>query len=192
MQKNIEYPPVHEKKEEQTEEQIIIVDEFDNSLGSIGKMEAHYSGTLHRAFSILVFNDQNQLLLQRRSLSKYHTPGLWTNTCCSHPRYGEQLSDAVNRRLVEEMGFICELDEIFHFIYQVEFEKGLFEHELDHVFVGRYNGDVSPNPDEVHEVRWIDLKALHYEIEKNPDEFTYWFKYLLAHHSDKIYKFLGV
>ncbi len=174
----------------QSEEQIIIVDEFDQEIGPIGKMAAHYSGTLHRAFSILVFNDQKQLLLQRRSLSKYHTPGLWTNTCCSHPRYGELISDAVNRRLVEEMGFSCELDEIFTFIYKVEFEKGLFEHELDHVFAGRYNGEIHASPEEVHETRWIDLETLKLEIEKDPENFTYWFKYLLAHHLDKIYHYL--
>lgn len=193
INKSINHNVAHQilsDEHEKNEEQIIIVDEFDQELGSIGKMAAHYSGTLHRAFSILVFNEQNQLLLQRRSLSKYHTPGLWTNTCCSHPRYGEQISDAVNRRLVEEMGFSCELDEIFHFIYKVEFEKGLYEHELDHVFAGRYNGEILANPEEVHEIRWIDLETLTLEIEKEPETFTYWFKYLLAHHLDKIHHYL--
>ncbi|GAB6107221.1 isopentenyl-diphosphate Delta-isomerase [Fusibacter bizertensis] len=176
--------------DELLKEQIIVVDESDNELGSIGKMEAHYNGILHRAFSILVFNEQNQLLLQRRSFKKYHTPGLWTNTCCSHPRYGEKLTDAVQRRLIEEMGFSCALEELFHFIYKVEFEKGLFEYELDHVFLGRYSGNVIANPDEVHEIKWIDLDTLKREIEENPDQFTYWFKYLLKHHSDTIHKYL--
>lgn len=121
-------------------EYIIAVDELDKEVGKIEKMEAHHKGVLHRAFSILVFNSKNQLLLQKRNIKKYHSPGLWTNTCCSHPRYGEKLEEAIYRRLKEEMGFTCELKEIFSFIYKVELEKDLFENEFDHVFIGNTMG----------------------------------------------------
>jgi len=154
------------------------VDKFDTEMGPIEKMEAHYKGTLHRAFSILVFNSKNELLLQKRALSKYHSPGLWTNTCCSHPRFGEKLEDAIYRRLKEEMGFTCKLKEAFSFTYKVQFDDGLFEHEFDHVFIGRYDGDLFPNKDEVDDYKWVNLKELKKDIQKNPEAYTYWFKVL--------------
>lgn len=160
-------------------EYIIAVDELDKEIGSIEKMEAHYKGILHRAFSILVFNSNNQLLLQKRSLKKYHSPGLWTNTCCSHPRYGETLKDAVYRRIKEEMGFTCKLEERFSFVYKVEFEDNLFENEYDHVFIGKYDGDIIPNKEEVDDFKWVDINYIREDIKVNPELYTYWFKVLI-------------
>ena len=159
-------------------EYIIAVDEFDKEIGSIEKMEAHNKGILHRAFSILVFNSNNQLLLQKRNKDKYHSPGLWTNTCCSHPRYGEELQDAIYRRLKEEMGFTCELKEVFSFVYKVEFEDNLFENEYDHVFIGRYDGKVVANKDEADDFKWVDISEVKADIVNNPELYTYWFKHL--------------
>ena len=159
-------------------EKIIAVDKFDKEIGSIEKMEAHYKGILHRAFSILVFNSNNQLLLQKRSKKKYHSPGLWTNTCCSHPNYGEELQDAIYRRLKEEMGFTCELKNAFSFVYKVELEDNLFENEYDHVFVGRYDGEIVVNKDEADDYKWVDINEVKADIVNNPQLYTYWFKCL--------------
>jgi isopentenyl-diphosphate Delta-isomerase len=164
-------------------EYIIKVDTFDKEIGSIEKMEAHYKGVLHRAFSILIFNSKNQLLLQKRHSEKYHSPGLWTNTCCSHPRFRESLQDAVYRRLKEELGFTCELKEIFSFVYKVEFEDKLIENEYDHVFIGTYDGEVIPNEYEVEDFKWVSINEVKADITANPHLYTYWFKVLL----DKYY-----
>lgn len=160
-------------------ENIIMVDELDNELGSIEKLEAHKKGILHRAFSILVFNSKNQLLLQQRNKNKYHSPGLWSNTCCSHQRIGETLQEAVDRRLVEEMGFACELKEIFSFVYKTEFDNNLMEHEFDHVFVGFYDGEVDINEDEVEDIKWVNLDELKEDMRTNPHLYTVWFKILM-------------
>ncbi|WP_026888935.1 isopentenyl-diphosphate Delta-isomerase [Clostridium beijerinckii] len=169
-------------------EYIIAVNESDNEIGSIEKMEAHRKGTLHRAFSILVFNSKNQLLLQKRNVKKYHSPGLWTNTCCSHPKYGESLNDAIHRRLREEMGFTCELEEVFSFIYKVKLENDLFENEYDHVFIGKYDGEVIVNKDEVDDFKWGDINEIKKDIVEKPELYTYWFKYLVNKAEDKIFK----
>lgn len=158
---------------------IIRVDEDDNTLGPIEKMEAHIRGVLHRAFSILVFNAQAQLLLQKRHRDKYHSGGLWTNTCCSHPRYGEDLESAVHRRLQEEMGFDCQLKEVFSFTYRAEFDSGLIEYEFDHVFIGLYDGAIFPHAEEVEDYKWVDLEEIQADVERNPDLYTYWFRDLL-------------
>lgn len=171
-------------------EYIISVDEEDKKLGPIEKMEAHKNGTLHRAFSILVFNSRNQLLLQKRAKGKYHSPGLWTNTCCSHPRFGESLIHAVNRRLKEEMGFTCELEEIYSFKYRVKFQNNLIENEYDHVFAGKYDGNVEINKEEVEEYKWVSLDELKIDIKNNPDLYTYWFKVLFDEMGMKLFKFL--
>jgi isopentenyl-diphosphate delta-isomerase len=162
------------------EEYVILVDENDNELGSMEKIEAHEKAVLHRAFSIFIFNNAGQMMLQRRALSKYHSPGLWTNTCCSHPRPGETLEQATQRRIVEEMGFQCEMREIFHFIYKSPFDHGLTEHELDHVFMGLYNEDPVINPEEVEEWKWMDVDELLEDVSENPDDYTVWFKIALA------------
>lgn len=159
-------------------EYIIEVDEDDSEIRPIEKMEAHHKGIMHRAFSILVFNSNNELLLQKRNIEKYHSPGLWTNTCCSHPRFGEGLDEAVQRRLREEMGFNCNLKEIFSFKYKVKFEDGLTENEYDHVFIGTYDGNVFPNKDEVDGIKWVKINAVKADMEKNPNKYTYWFRCL--------------
>lgn len=162
-------------------EYIITVDEQDRETGYIEKLEAHKKGVLHRAFSILVFNKKGELLLQKRNKDKYHSPGLWTNTCCSHQRVGEQLSEAVTRRLMEEMGFVCELEELFHFIYKTQFDDGLIEYELDHVFVGQYDEEIAINEEEVEEYKWVIPSQLQEDIKNNPENYTYWFKILMDH-----------
>lgn len=157
-------------------EMIILVDENDIEVGTIEKMEAHTEGKLHRAFSIFVFNSKGEMMLQRRALHKYHSGGLWTNTCCSHPNAGETLEKAVNRRLEEEMGFTCALKEVKSFLYHAKLDNNLIEHELDHIFVGKYEDEPDINKEEVEEWMWIDKEGLKKELENNPHKFTYWFK----------------
>ncbi|GBD34035.1 Isopentenyl-diphosphate Delta-isomerase [bacterium HR34] len=161
------------------DEKIILVDENDNEIGFEEKLEVHKKGKLHRAFSIFVFNSKGELLIQKRAKNKYHSGGLWTNTCCSHPHPGENLEEAVHRRLKEEMGFDCNLKEIFSFIYKVKFENGLTENELDHVFIGVYDGEVKPNQNEVEDFKWVNINTLLKDIQFNEDKYTYWFKLIL-------------
>jgi isopentenyl-diphosphate delta-isomerase len=158
---------------------VVLVDELDAPLGSMEKLEAHKKGVLHRAFSIFIFNDRDELLIHRRAIDKYHSGGLWTNTCCSHPRPGEQDLDAATRRLIEEMGFSCDLLKVTSFIYRAHFENGLIEHEFDHIWTGIYNGDPIPNPIEVDQWKYISLEDLNEELNKNPESFTIWFKLAL-------------
>ena len=162
-----------------TEERVILVDEHDNEIGAMEKMEAHEKALLHRAFSIFVFNDDGQMMLQQRALSKYHSPGLWTNTCCSHPRPGESLEEATSRRIVEEMGFTCEMREVLSFIYKAPFDDGLTEHELDHVFIGTYNEDPEINPEEVAAWMWVEVDEILADVNENPENYTVWFKIAL-------------
>lgn len=157
-------------------EKVVLVDRNDTPLGEMEKMEAHRKALLHRAFSIFVFNDKNELMLQQRAESKYHSPGLWTNTCCSHPRPGESLQDAGHRRLVEEMGFDCRLEKIFDFIYEAELDKGLTEHEFDHVLFGRYNQNPVINPDEVATFKWMTMDDIARDMEVSPEKYTVWFR----------------
>ena len=157
-------------------EKIILVDKKDRAIGTGEKMQVHKAGKLHRAFSIFVFNSRGELLLQKRASGKYHSGGLWTNTCCSHPRAGEKLEQAVHRRLKQEMGFDCPLKEAFSFIYKVRFEDGIYEHEFDHVFVGRHEGTPAPNPEEVEGWKRVSMKELKKDIRKNPGNYTYWLR----------------
>jgi isopentenyl-diphosphate delta-isomerase len=158
------------------EEFVILVDEQDNELGLMEKMEAHRKGVLHRAFSVFVFNEKGQFLLQQRAFTKYHSGGLWTNTCCSHPRKGESVLEAATRRLQEEMGFTCELEEQFSFIYNRKLDNELTEHELDHVVFGSYNEAPLLNPEEVCAYRYIDKEELIQDVAQHPERYTEWFK----------------
>lgn len=157
-------------------EEVILVDEQDNSIGQMEKMEAHEKGLLHRAFSVFVLNSKNELLLQRRAANKYHSGGLWTNTCCSHPRKGESILEAGKRRLQEEMGINCELTKMFSFIYKAELDHGLTEHELDHVLIGRTDNRPFINPEEVAEYIYLSPTTISNNILSNPDDYTTWFK----------------
>ena len=159
-----------------SEEKVILVDKNDNQVGLMPKLEAHEKGVLHRAFSIFIFNSNYELLLQKRASSKYHSGGLWTNTCCSHQRNGESNIEAGMRRLSEEMGFTTRLKEVFSFIYRAPFDNGLTEHELDHVMIGNFNGPPTINPDEVASYKWMTLEAVKKDIELQPNIYTAWFK----------------
>lgn len=158
------------------EEQVILVTQHDEPIGTMDKMEAHQKGVLHRAFSVFVFNSKNQLLLQRRALTKYHSAGLWTNTCCSHPRPNEENLSAANRRLKEEMGMETTLSYKTSFIYKTEFDNGLTEHEFDHVFIGNTDVDPKINTEEVDNFKWVSLEELKADIKTNPELYTSWFK----------------
>jgi isopentenyl-diphosphate delta-isomerase len=168
------------------EEQVILVNENDEQIGLMPKMEAHEKAVLHRAFSVFVFNDDNELMLQQRALDKYHSPGLWTNTCCSHQRDGESNIDAGKRRLQEEMGFVTELKESISFIYKAPFDNGLTEHEYDHVLLGAYNDAPIINPEEVADWKWMPLEAVKNDIIKAPETYTEWFKIIFQKFYDHI------
>jgi isopentenyl-diphosphate Delta-isomerase len=159
-------------------EYVILVNEKDEALGNMEKMQAHEKGALHRAISVFIFNTKKQVLLQRRALQKYHSAGLWSNTCCSHPRPDEMTSAAAKRRLAEEMGMATSLVHKDEFIYKVELEKGLTEHEYDHVYVGFSETDPIINPDEVMDYKWIGLEELNKDLEQHPEQYTFWFKLL--------------
>ncbi|MEC7186546.1 MAG: isopentenyl-diphosphate Delta-isomerase [Bacteroidota bacterium] len=157
-------------------ENVILVDEKDNQVGLMPKLEAHQKGLLHRAFSVFIFNSDYKLLLQKRASSKYHSGGLWTNTCCSHPRDGEDIIDAANRRLNEEMGIKTSLRKVFDFIYTAELDNNLIENEFDHVLYGVYDIDPILNKEEAEDFKWIDMETLKNDIENNTDQYTVWFK----------------
>jgi len=159
-----------------SEEKVILVDKNDNQVGLMPKLEAHEKGVLHRAFSIFIFNSNYELLLQKRASSKYHSGGLWTNTCCSHPREGEDILDAANRRLDEEMGIKTSLRKVYDFIYKAELDNQLTEHEFDHVFYGVFDNDPILNEDEAEDFKWVDMETLNNDIIKNEDNYTVWFK----------------
>ncbi|MDT0676740.1 isopentenyl-diphosphate Delta-isomerase [Autumnicola musiva] len=164
-------------------EKVILVNESDEQIGLMEKIEAHEKALLHRAFSVFVFNDKNELMIQQRALGKYHSPGLWTNTCCSHQREGESNITAGKRRLHEEMGFSTELKDTISFIYKAPFDNGLTEHEYDHILVGQFDGEPDLNPDEVADWKWISLEDVEKDMKENPDIYTEWFKIIF----DKYY-----
>lgn len=155
---------------------LILVDENNNITGYDEKLKVHQEGHLHRAFSLFVVNKAGQLMLQRRAHGKYHSGGLWANTCCSHPLKGEDPEKTIHDRLMKEMGFDCELNPMFKFIYRVEFDNGLTEYELDQVYIGIHESAPSPNPEEVCEWKWMDIEALKDDIAASPDEYVYWLK----------------
>lgn len=158
------------------EEQVVLVDEKDNKIGLMPKMEAHEKAFLHRAFSVFVFNEKGELMLQQRAAHKYHSPLLWTNTCCSHQRDGESNVEAGRRRLQEEMGFTTDLKEVFSFIYKAPFDNGLTEHEFDHVLIGRFDELPNINKEEVAAYKWMTLEDVKADIENHPKNYTEWFK----------------
>ena len=157
------------------EEKVVLVDLKDQQVGTIGKMEAHKKALLHRAFSIFVMNSKKELLIQQRAFGKYHSPGLWTNSCCSHQREGESNIEAGNRRLMEEMGMAVPLEELFTFIYKASFDNGLTEHELDHVMVGFSDDDPKINTEEVADFKWMTIDVLKKELNEKPEDYTVWF-----------------
>lgn len=158
---------------------VILVNEQDEPTGSMEKMEAHEKGVLHRAFSIFIFNQQGHMLLQQRALGKYHSGGLWTNACCSHPAPGQSTESAALIRLQEEMGFTTSIRKAFDFVYQAAFDNGLTEHEFDHVFVGEYEGEIQPNPDEVSGFKYLSMPALEEDMQLHPEQYTAWFRIAL-------------
>ena len=157
-------------------EKVILIDKNDMPTGTMEKMEAHEKGVLHRAFSIFIFNEKGELMLQQRALSKYHSPGLWTNTCCSHPREGEKTIDAAHRRLIEEMGFDCEIKEVFSFTYKADVGQGLTENEFDHVYIGKFDDDPKINPDEVNDWKFVSMEEIRKDMKLSPEQYTVWFR----------------
>jgi isopentenyl-diphosphate delta-isomerase len=168
------------------EEKVILVDTNDKVIGLMDKMAAHEQALLHRAFSVFVLNDKNEVMLQQRASHKYHSPLLWTNTCCSHQRVGESNIQAGKRRLEEEMGFVTELKELFHFIYKAPFDNGLTEHELDHVMIGYSNDEPKINSEEVENWKWMKIQDIKNDMEIHPEIYTVWFKIIF----DKFYHYL--
>lgn len=169
-----------------SEEHVILVNKKDEQIGLMPKLEAHEKALLHRAFSVFVFNKKGELLLQQRAADKYHSPLLWTNTCCSHQRDGETNIEAGKRRLQEEMGFVTELTEVFSFVYKAPFDNGLTEHELDHVMVGEFEENPNINPEEVESFKWMPLEDVKKDIASNPELYTAWFKIIFEKSYDKI------
>ena len=166
--------------------EVQVVDKDDNNIGRMEKLEAHEKGVLHRAISVLLFNSKGDILLQRRALNKYHTPGLWTNTCCSHPYPEENPKIAATRRLKEEMGMEAELEFVLKFQYKVDFDNGLIEHELDHVFIGFSDETPHLNTDEAMAFHWANLNQLKKDIRMSPENYTFWFKLIMNDHFDQI------
>jgi isopentenyl-diphosphate Delta-isomerase len=162
-------------------EMVILVDHNDVAIGTMEKMEAHRRGELHRAFSVLVFNSKGEILLQKRALHKYHSGGLWTNACCSHPLPGERIEDAARRRLREEMGIDLQPEYAYKFIYKTDLDQNLVEHEYDHVYKATFNGEPAINKAEVDDWKFVDLAWLKTDVTRNPEAYTYWFKLILSH-----------
>lgn len=160
-------------------ENVILVDTNDTPVGQMEKLNAHLKGELHRALSVLIFNSDGELLLQQRAFSKYHTPGLWSNTCCSHPRPGEDSLEAATRRLQEEMGFTTPLIKSFDFIYKAHFDNGLIEHEFDHVFFGTFDGNPVINTEEANDFKWVKLSFLMEDMRSSPENYTVWFRIIM-------------
>ncbi|WKW47487.1 isopentenyl-diphosphate Delta-isomerase [Myroides sp. JBRI-B21084] len=169
-----------------SEEQVILVNHNDEPIGLMEKIEAHEKALLHRAFSVFVLNNKNQIMLQQRAAHKYHSPLLWTNTCCSHQRVGETNLQAGTRRLQEEMGFTTPLKEVFSFIYKAPFDNGLTEHEYDHVMIGYYNDEPIINKNEVENWKWMNAEDIKNDMQLNPQNYTAWFKIIF----DKFYHYI--
>jgi isopentenyl-diphosphate delta-isomerase len=161
-----------------TKNEVVLVDKKDNQVGTGEKLKIYQEGKLHRCFSIFIFNSKGELLLQKRAKGKYHSGGLWSNACCSHPRPNQDLKNEAKRRLKEEMGIECDLREIFSFIYKKDFGN-LVEHEFDHVFIGKSDANPKPNPEEAEDWKWIRPEDLRQDVKENPQKYTFWFKLIL-------------
>jgi len=170
------------------EEKVILVNENDEELGTMAKLEAHEKAVLHRAFSVFIMNEKGETMLQQRAADKYHSPLLWTNTCCSHQRVGETNIEAGKRRLIEEMGFATDLEQLFSFVYKAPFDNGLTEHELDHVMMGNYEGEPKVNPIEVADWKWMRPSDIKDDIVKSPEKYTAWFKIIF----ERFYEHINV
>lgn len=162
-------------------EQVVLVNDHDEETGVMEKMEAHRTGSLHRAFSVLLFNSRGEMLLQKRAQTKYHSSGLWTNTCCSHPRPGESLEEAARRKLRQEMGIEANPRFAFKFQYKAPLDNQLIEHEIDHVFIGQFDGEPVLNEHEAEDWKFVDLHSLKQQIHSDPQQFTPWFRLILDH-----------
>ncbi len=162
------------------EEKVILVDEQDHEIGEAEKIQAHQEVRLHRSFTIFIFNSRGETLLQQRAKTKYHSGGLWSNATCGHPRPGEGTKEAAQRRLKEEMGFDCELQDVLQFTYKVKLDKGLWEHEFDHTFKGMYEGKVHPNPEEADDFKWVSWEDILEDVKEHPEQYTEWFKIVLS------------
>ena len=160
------------------EERVILVDARNRQIGTMEKLEAHKKGLLHRAFSIFIFNSNGEMLIHQRAKTKYHCGGLWTNACCSHPRPDEKIAEGLRRKLKQEMGFNTELQKAFDFTYRSELKNGLVEYEFDEVFIGIYNGDIHPNPEEVEAWKFLEMRDIKRDLELNPNRYTPWFRLL--------------
>jgi isopentenyl-diphosphate delta-isomerase len=162
-------------------EEVVLVNEHDVEVGTMEKLEAHEKGLLHRAFSVILVNSKGELLLQKRAAKKYHSASLWTNACCSHPRPGESIEAAAERRLKEELGIHAKPTLAYSFLYKVELENNLIEHELDHVLIGKFDGEPIANPEEIEDWKYINLASLREDVKKNPMSYTHWFKLIMEH-----------
>lgn len=169
-------------------EKVILVDNDDNEIGTMEKMEAHRKGALHRAFSVLVFNSKGEMLIQKRAKTKYHSGGLWSNACCSHPRPGEDTAVAAKRRMKEELGIDVQPEFLYKFKYKVQLEGDLTEHELDHVYECIYDGEPISNPDEIDDHQFLSLEELTHNIQDTPQRYSYWFNLILKHYNNEIKK----
>ena len=167
-------------------EYVVLVDDHDKGMGIMEKMQAHIEGRLHRAISVFIFNSKKQMLLQRRAMGKYHSPGVWTNACCSHPREGETALEAATRRLYEEVRLAAKLLPAFQFVYKADMGNGLTEHEYDHVFTGKTDEEPDPAKEEVWEWKYMDVDRLKKDIEDNPEQYTAWFRICINEHLDKL------
>ncbi|MBB4196839.1 isopentenyl-diphosphate delta-isomerase [Rhodoblastus sphagnicola] len=169
-------------------ETVILVDDEDRQIGALGKIEAHRLGLRHRAISVCVTNGCGEMLLQRRALGKYHSGGLWTNTCCTHPRIGEEVGEAAARRLKEELGVDCGLHFLRVTHYRADVGSDLVEDEIVHMYHGRFDGEVRPDPEEVMDYAWLSRSRLVADVAKRPEAYTYWFRHYLEHHPDEIFQ----